>query len=45
LGFHSKAIFHTLVQIKQIRINTHTRNNTKHSTYKYTYYQNTHTTL
>ena len=40
----------TLVQAKQIRINTHKRNNkkhrsnsTKHSKYKYTYCQNTQT--
>ena len=40
----------TLVQTKQIRINIHkpkiqknSTNNTKHSKYKYTYYQNTHT--
>ena len=41
-----------LVQTKQIRINVHKRNNTKkkhnaniakHSKYKYTYYQRTHT--
>jgi hypothetical protein len=32
----------TLVQTKQIRINIHKRNNTKHNKYKYTYYQNTH---
>jgi len=37
---HSVAVVRTLVQTKQIRINIHKRNNTKHS--KYTYYQNTH---
>jgi len=45
------AVVLTLVQTKQIRINInkrnntkkHSRNNTKHSKYKYTYYQNTHT--
>jgi len=45
------AVVLTLVQTKQIRINIHKRNNTrkhskndtKHSKYKYTYYQNTHT--
>ena len=45
------AVLLTLVQTKQIRINIHKRNNTKkhstnntkHSKYKYTYYQNTHT--
>ena len=45
------AIVLTLVQIKQIRINIHKRNNTKkhstnntkHSINKYTYYQKTHT--
>ena len=33
----------TLVQTKEIGINIHKRNNTIHSKYKYTYYQNTHT--
>jgi hypothetical protein len=28
---------------KNKRINIHKRSNTKHSKYKYTYYQNTHT--
>jgi len=45
------AVVFALVQTKQIRINIHKRNNTqkhstnstKHSKYKYTYYQNTHT--
>jgi len=44
------AVVLTLVEIKQIRINIlnetiqkHSTNNTKHSKYKYTYYQNTHT--
>jgi len=45
------AVVLTLVQTKQIRINIHKRNNTKnhrtnntkHSKYKYIYYQNTHT--
>ena len=45
------AVVLTLVQTKQIRINTykrnstkkHSTNNTKHNKYKYTYYQNTHT--
>jgi hypothetical protein len=37
------AVVLTLVQTKQIRINIHKGNNTKHSKYKYTYYQNTHT--
>ena len=43
------AVVLTLVETKQIRINIHKRNNiknstnnTKHSKYKYTYYQNTH---
>ena len=40
---HSMAAVLTLVQRKQIRINIHKRNYTKHSKYKYTYYQNTHT--
>jgi hypothetical protein len=50
LSCHSVAVVLTLVQEKQIRINIHKRNNTKHiknntkhSKYKYTYYQNTHT--
>jgi hypothetical protein len=37
------AVALTLVQTKQIRINMHKRNNTKHSKYQYMYYQNTHT--
>ena len=37
------AVVLTLVQTKQIRINIHKPNNTKHSQYKDTYYQNTHT--
>jgi len=44
------ALVLTLVQTKQIRIDIpkrnnkkHSTNNTKHSKYKYTYYQNTHT--
>jgi len=37
------AVVLTLVQTKQIRLNTHKQNNRKHSKYKYTYYQNTHT--
>ena len=37
------AIVLTLVQIKHIRININKQNNTKHSKYKYMYYQNTHT--
>jgi len=48
--FHSVAVVLTPVQTKQIRINIHKRNNTKnstdytkHSKYKYTYYQNTYT--
>ena len=47
LSFHSVAVVLTLVQTKQMRINIHKRNNTKtqynntkHSQYKYTYYQN-----
>jgi hypothetical protein len=50
LSCHSVAVVLTLVQTKQIRINVPKRNNKKHSTnsakhskYKYTYYQNTHT--
>jgi len=49
LSFHSKAVVLTLIQTKQIRIyiketiQKHSTNNTKHSKYKYTYYQNTHT--
>jgi len=31
------------IQAKQMRINVHKRNNTKHSKYKFTYYQNTPT--
>jgi hypothetical protein len=44
LSRNSVAVVLTLVQTKQIRINIHNRNstnNTKHSKYKYTYYQNT----
>ena len=41
------AVALTLVQTKQMRINVHERNNTKHSTkhskYKDTHYRNTHT--
>jgi hypothetical protein len=37
------AVLLTLVKTKQIRMNIHKRNNTKHSKYRYTYYQNTHT--
>jgi hypothetical protein len=37
------AVVLTLVQTKQIRIDIHKGNNTKHNQYKYTYYQNTHT--
>ena len=49
LRFHSVVVVLTLVQIKQIRkyineiIQKHSTNNTKHSKYKYTFYQNTHT--
>ena len=48
LSFHSVAVVFTLVQTKQIiyineTIPKHSTNNTKHSKYKYTYYQNTHT--
>jgi hypothetical protein len=49
LSCHSVAVVLTLVQTKQIRINKLERdnknstNNTKHSKYKYTYYQNNHT--
>ena len=48
LSFHSVAVVLTLVQTKQIiyikeTIQKHSTNNTKHSKYKYTYYQNTHT--
>jgi hypothetical protein len=45
LSFHPVAVAPTLVQTKQIRITIHKRNNTKHSKYKCTYYQNTHTIL
>jgi len=41
LSCHSVAVVLTLVQTKQIRINIHKRNITKHSKYKCTYYQNT----
>jgi hypothetical protein len=37
LSCHSVAVVLTPVQIKQIRINIHKRNNTKHSKCKYTY--------
>jgi len=50
LSFHSVAVVPTLAQTKQIRIKIlerkiqkHSINNTKHSKYKYTYYQNTQT--
>jgi uncharacterized membrane protein required for colicin V production len=43
LSFHSVAVFLTVVQTKQIRINIHKRNNKKHSKNKHTYYQNVHT--
>ena len=48
LSFHSVAVVLTLVKTKQIiyinkTIQKHSTNNTKHSEYKYTYYQNTHT--
>ena len=48
LSFHSVAVVLTLVQTKQIiyineTIQKHSTNNTKHSKYKYTFYQNTHT--
>jgi len=46
LSCHSVALVLKLVQIKETGINIHERNstnNTKHSKYKYTYYQNTHT--
>ena len=33
----------TLVHKKQLRVNIHKRNDKKHSKYKYTYYQKTHT--
>ena len=44
LGFHSVAVVLTLVQTKQTiyineTIQKHSTNNTKHSKYKYTYYQ------
>ena len=48
LSFDSVAVVLTLVQTKQIiihineTIQKHSTNNTKHSKYKYTYYQNTH---
>jgi len=52
LSFQSVAEVLTLVQIKQIRINIHKRNNkkfsaknTQQSKYKYTYYENTHTVI
>jgi len=50
LSFYSVAVVLTLVYTKQIRINIHKGNNTKHSTnntkhskYKFTYYKNNHT--
>ena len=48
LSFHSMAVVLTPVQTKQIiyikeKIQEHSTDNTKHSKYKYTYYQNTHT--
>ena len=43
MSCHSVAVVLTPVQPKQIRINIHKRNNTKHIKPKYTYYQNTHT--
>ena len=49
LSCHSVAVDLTLVQTKQIRIcinetiQKHSTNNTKHSKYKYTYYQNAYT--
>ena len=47
-SFHSVAAVLTLVQTKQIiyikeTIQKHNTNNTKHSKYKYTHYQNAHT--
>ena len=52
LSFHSVAVVLTLVQTKQIRTNIHkkiiqkhSKNNSKHSKYKYTYYQNTQTVV
>jgi len=49
MSFHSVAVVLTLVQTKQLRMNIHKRNkqkhstnNTKHSKYDYTYYQNSH---
>ena len=50
LSSHSVAVVLTLVQTKQIRINKHKRNNTKHSInntryskYKHANYHNIHT--
>ena len=50
LSCHSVAVVVTPLQTKQIRINIHKQNNTKHSTnntkhskYKYTHSENTHT--
>ena len=50
LSFHSVAVVLSLIQTKQRRkihinktIKKHSTNNTKHSKYKFTYYQNTHT--
>jgi hypothetical protein len=40
---HSVALVLKLIQIKETGINIHERNSTKHSKYKYTHYQNTHT--
>ena len=40
LSLNSVAVVVIVVQTKQIRINIHKRNNTKHSKYKCTYYQN-----
>jgi hypothetical protein len=46
LNFHSVAVVVTLVTNKNIHERNNTKqstNNTKHSKYKHTYYQNTHT--
>ena len=50
LNHYATPVPLTLIQSKQVSINIHKRNNTKrstnntkHSKYKYTYYQNTHT--
>jgi len=52
MRFHSVAVALTLVQTKQIRINIHKPNNTKHRTnktkhskHKHTYYQNIRTVV